>query len=277
MKLFSLSSFTLALFAMGASCFSAVVLQDDFSSYTAGDPLPWNSSSNATSGEAYTRTLVEADAANLFGKGVNNQYASFEVHSISQQTISYTATRIRTGTGFGRTGQIGFSFYQPSSADNSGYGFLLRIGGGTGYNSNGSTAFGLFFRDGNLYAATGNNLARGDLLGAYDQDQVNQLVIVYNQTTASHHYTGGGLQAQSMDLWLNGEKIASNLLHAGELAGDTDLTWLNFTNLGQVSSATLYLDDLVIDDVASIPEPKTVLMLLPALFAIRLLRRRSHR
>lgn len=256
----ALLSILVALCSLSAT-HAANVVFDDFNEYSLGElpvgPAPdiW---ATALQNE-FRSTTIEQDANAIFGHGTSNRFLNL---TATRGSGGQSLTSINN-TNFGTTAQISFQFYSPSNADRYANGWILRIGGGT---SNGSTAFALSVQNGGLYLYTGNSIDRAtDPFATYSLDTLNSLIIVLNNSTESIEYAGGSLLAQTMDVWLNNERVGHGLSSTGNVAAGTELQNVNFTSKADFRGV-LYVDDFAISNTIMIPESGS-LSLIGAAFA----------
>lgn len=252
---------------------AATVFNENFDSYTAGAQLPVGLSSGGfkwASAAAVNRTTafedVTTDTNNYFALGTSNQYLRLAILNGATTSDVKPAATINDVT-VGTIGQVSLNFYDPSNVDFTGRGFLLRVGTG---NSNGTTAFGLYFRNGALYYGTGSSVnLSASSIATYTLDTLYSLSIVYNNTNGSYTYGSQTLNSGTMDIWLNGVLAASGVASTGNVTLGTSLDNLNFT----VNGSTLMLDELLVDnitmsDTIAVPEPRGLALAMTAGMAV---------
>lgn len=264
--------FLIASLLMVGNQQAAIIYSDNFNSYTANQVLPTGASEkwSLASNTAPFSTVVLADGSNIFGAGTSNNYLSMGVATASGSP--YQAV-IQNSTSFGLTGQASFSFFQASGASTTGSGLLMRLGT---TNGNGSTAFALSIDDGKIYAATTAGVSPTLELSSFSFDTAYKLTVVFNNSNSAFSYDGGTVNARSMDIWLNNVLIGHNLAASGSLAANTNLTNLNFTTKGDSYTGTVGIDDLVIMNAATIPEPSSLALLGMGAVAFVLRRKSGH-
>lgn len=274
----------LLLVILSLSCprtlLASVLYSEDFEGYTVDACVPTGASAKWSTYFLATAQATD-NGTDLLGRvktgpafGVNSKYLML------QDTNATTGMSLAssTSTNFGTTGQLSMSFYSPSGMVNQGDGWLLRLG--TIYN-NSSTAFGLFIENGSIYAATTSNITQAaSALATYSLDTANTLSIVYNNSTSLLTYDGGTVASGKMDVWLNGSLVGNDLAGIGNLAIGTALANFNFTAKAAAGpipdfEGTLYVDNIEVNSIATIPEPRTAILAGMALIGLLLVHRRQ--
>ncbi|QYY35231.1 hypothetical protein [Ruficoccus sp. ZRK36] len=249
-----------AMLAAVSSLHATVLYEDDFDSYTVGDPVSDGGKWGTPQTAPYVTFTVADDSTHIFSPGAN-QYGVLEADNTSDNVVASITNS--NGT---TTGQIDLTFYDPSSATHSGSGWSMRIGTNAG---NSVTAFGVFIQDGDLILSTGTGVEpKGGTITTYAMDTVNTLSIVFNNDNGSLDYNGGNVASGKMDVWLNGVLVGNDLEGSGKktigyvdpetgVLGPTELKNINFTAKPQSEpfTSTLYIDELSLNDSISIPEP----------------------
>ncbi|QYY37271.1 hypothetical protein [Ruficoccus sp. ZRK36] len=261
----------IGMLAINASLLSAAtIFSDNFNEYTSGAVLPsgdgYDWDSVTADNQAYAYVNVETDSANVFGKGVTNQYLYLANLTGATTAIKPNASS-QTFTS-STTGQISFDFYDPDYEDFTQRGFLLRLGTA---NYNGGTIFAIYFHNGTLYYGTGSSVnMSAESFASYTLDMLYQLDIVFNNSTTSLDYGNGqSVNSGTMDIWLNGVLVAENVASTGNQATGVSVKNINFT----VGGSALQLDELYVDDIAitntvQVPEPAESAFLLAGLLAL---------
>ncbi len=275
-------------FAALTSSHATVLFSENFDSYTSGvsiataGPAKWSKSNNLT---GISADIVQTDTNDYFGAGSGNKMGQISQLSPSGNLAVLNST---TTTSFGLTGQVSFDYvvppYDTVSPTSEPYvtnnyasdGIVFRIGSASG---NGNSAFGLLFKEGSLYAVSGDGLGAPVLLASTSVSTMHSLSMVYNNQSTSFNYDGGSLAAQSMDVYLDGVLVGDDLTH-GALAADTAIASLGFIakGIGNSMVLTMYTDNFVVSDTVVIPEPDTLASLagLGALLTAVMLRRRKR-
>ncbi|QYY36048.1 PEP-CTERM sorting domain-containing protein [Ruficoccus sp. ZRK36] len=245
---------------------SAEVLYfENFESYTPGSTITTASaywSSDYTGNDIYFE--ARDDSSDLFGSS-GNQYGYLADTSVTNNQSFSEAITPFTGT---QTGQLDFSFYDPSGDLFNGQGFLVRIGSGNG---NKKTSFGLFVMDGELVWASGNGVwLNTSQTTTYAMDTANTVSVVFNNSNDPLTYGDQTVASHCMDVYLNGVLVGDDWGGAGEDPTGTAIANVNFTAKSQESSATdfagtIYLDDIRVDSSINIPEPSSSAMLFASL------------
>ncbi|QYY37243.1 PEP-CTERM sorting domain-containing protein [Ruficoccus sp. ZRK36] len=246
---------TVCLLATCALAQADVIFTDDFTEYTAGELIP-TGGDNLWSGTLPVGELTftaEDDTEHYFSAG-SNKYAVMSVATTVDNANVLVTTGIFDTT---YTGQMTFSFYDPSSATHDGTGWLLRLGASAG---NGSSAFGVYIKNGTLILAAGSSLnASGGTISTYTMDTAHELSIVFNNSNSSLTYAGGTVASGTMDIYLDGERIGDDLAGSGGAGVDSVISNFNFTakTWNSTFESTLYVDDFNVDTSISIPEPSS--------------------
>jgi hypothetical protein len=250
-----------ALLALPLGTQASELWSDNFESYTAGDSVPARSNGTENWRNAVATSFdVVTDSSNIFSSD-SNQYAEMTATGLTSapNVNSYADAT----TPASETGQLSFSFYDPSTATHAGFGWSLRIGSLNAGNSN--TAFGIFINDGSLVLSDGTGVNYGDVITTYTQDAVQQLDIVFNNSISSLDYGTGVVASGTMDVYLNGVLVGDDLAGSGGLAIGETIGNINFTAKTSEEtpfSGTLYLDDLSLNSSIAIPEPSSAALLL---------------
>ncbi|MGE9293305.1 MAG: hypothetical protein ACQKBW_06810 [Puniceicoccales bacterium] len=245
---------TLLLGSMSA-IHATVIFSEDFEEYTAGSEIAAGSGLNWLEVKPRgtgTNTMTfdaEEDTSHLFSTEYN-QYGLMFANAVTVNN----AVRSNVFSSGTLSGQMSFTFYDPSSATHSGDGWSLRISNASA--GNGATAFGIFIKNGGLYLSYSTDVAcSATPFASYDMDAANELVIVFNNQNTSMTYSGGTIVAGSMDIYLNGVLVGDDLGKAGGVPVGENIRSFNFTDKTSTAfSGTLYLDDIIVDDSISIPE-----------------------
>ncbi len=256
----------LTSFALPFKAGAAVIFQDNFNGYTVpGSSINLPASSGTTgwsaaTNNAVTTTKVFKDTGNIFGSGTANQYLQINRTGTSSNFSDNVVTQQKTGLTLGLTGQASFTFIVDSSLGTSTTtGVQMRLAATTSI-SNASSAYGLGFTSDGLYLAAGSSFSTYTLLSALTAGQVYNLSLVYNfDSTSTYTYSGGTVAAASMDVWLDTGSgyvlVGNDLLHQGGLATGTTLETFGFINRSAASLGIFSADNVLIDSVASVPEP----------------------
>ncbi|QYY36279.1 hypothetical protein [Ruficoccus sp. ZRK36] len=266
---------TLLLGSMSA-IHATVIFSENFDEYTAGEPVPWNTdySENWLQVVAYDFD-TETDSSHMFSAGPN-QYGSLSGSNLSSQMVARSTVFDGPGT---QTGQMSFAFYDPSSEPHSGNGFVFRISNQD--SGNAKAAFAIFIQNGELILAYGSDIIpSATSFASYNQNEANQLDIVFNNSDSPLTYSGGTIVAGAMDVYLNGELVGDDLGRAGSLGTGVNIRSFNITaKTSPAFTGTMYLDDIVVDDSISIPEisESSLYMGIIPLVLLALRRRRNKR
>ncbi|QYY35339.1 PEP-CTERM sorting domain-containing protein [Ruficoccus sp. ZRK36] len=235
--------------AIATTASAATFFSDDFEEYTAGAAIPLGSEEIWR--EAKVVGEVVFDAENDTGHYFSSESNKYAV--LSQ--VDGTGQGLASATGFSgtTTGQMNFSFYDPSSDTSD---WLMRISGNA-WGGNGNTLWGLFMQNGTLYVGSGQYVSPGAQIGTYQQDTAYTISIVFNNSDSTLNYDGGSVASQMMDVYLNGELIGDDLASTGNIGTGTTVQNINFASKVN-SPGTIYLDDISLDSNISIPEPSTM-------------------
>lgn len=227
-----------------ASLFAAVSLSgqttlfsDDFSSYTAGQPIstPWGSVFPNPS-ESDAKIEVELDGGNLFSQGTSNQI----LHVLDESATFRTRADIRDLSY--QVATLNLTFYEVSGVT----GTPWRISFGLNSSSSGNTAFMVTLNDGNP--------------GSYSLDAVHTAQIVVNTSNSSVAYEGTNVGSLNYDLWIDGILVTDEggLISGSAITAGTDLTAFRFTTDSGGLSQEIFVNNVTLYEGAVIPEPSTL-------------------
>jgi hypothetical protein len=230
---------------------ATLLISDNFDAYTPG-VLPtggsslWNKYNTVDDNDSrFTRIVV--DDGQLFGAGSSNQYLRLADTSNANGNAGYFVLN-NSAANIGTTGTVAFDFYSSSIPGSQGDGWLFTLGTNSG---NGNTAFGFFVGNGGVYSASGNGVTKDSgALATIQEGAACSLVVYFNNSTTSESYLPGyTLGAGKMDIWLNGNRIGSNLARAGSLADGSSLTHLVIAQKYSTTSTYDFVGELFIDNL----------------------------
>ncbi|MDR1280975.1 MAG: PEP-CTERM sorting domain-containing protein [Opitutaceae bacterium] len=265
-----------SLISLAASISQASVtveFSDDFGSYSTGD-LPkqdakWRDSNNSSGGTS----VVAVDIGNVFGSGTGNQYL------VLAQTGTASANIASQPITLSNTGMISFDFATPTAGQSSTLTFRI----GTG-NSNAMTAFSINLGTG---SAVGQRVTTSDgstiLYNGSTPGTSTHVTIFYNNNNDGSVFSynegafSGSVAANSMDVYVGNNLVGDNLVRSGSLEKGTALTAINFLGANGAKTLEVWLDNISVQSVSSIPEPSSFAIIggLGVLF-LYALRRRSR-
>ncbi|EIP99796.1 hypothetical protein OpiT1DRAFT_04327 [Opitutaceae bacterium TAV1] len=294
-----LGTLSLAAVFAAASARATVIFTDDFNSYTAGNLTGDTGSATETPGVKWRNpsatdddhtVTIASDTSNFFSHGGGNKYLSLVSAATGKSPVAQTNRPTTDGTASGSwtnagIGTLSFDFYQPTVANPTGSGWMVRLlNQATTYGGNSNAVFGLFLSNGTLYAAsTANVNPASTALASFALNRAHTLSVVFNTTSTARIYGNDSeytLAANSMDIWLDGSRVGTALGGAGGKAGAAAINKIDFTTKSTISS--LFVDNLVLDNTliapAPVPEPATVALATGAVaLAGALVARRRHR
>ncbi|WP_425395285.1 PEP-CTERM sorting domain-containing protein [Aeoliella sp.] len=270
--------FTLVVASVASvSAHGAVLFEDDFESYTAGDPLPitgpWTGFSDIDSGAI----TVREDTVPIFGAG--NQYLDYEDNNLDGSGGSVSDHPSVYGEFTGSSSEVftaSFDFYEPDLGPEGR--FKLRFGEGSGSISTSSEIiYEIQLENGDVRGSWGldndNNVNDGDgvedlvLTGMYSLDEVHHIDLITNLSDSPISYGGAQtLGAKGYDIWLDGVLIAQDVLFRR-----TSETEVNQVQIEGENNETqqMFVDNLVISDEVvlpeGVPEPSSIALVAAAI------------
>jgi len=221
-------------------------------------------------------TAKATDAGDLFGTG--NVYMDFREEPLGGGN-QYTGTGNIAGLGGGGVAQLSFLFYLPSSDPiNSGPGIAVYLyngtNTGTGNQRTANAHFHDYVEDGTDDPATAS-MTFFSTEGAYDvilqRDQLYEIALVANYalddeshtTTVSYASGAHEVIGEHFDVWLDGVLVAEDVpfrSYIDENHIDDADRFIVRGNSGADSNGTLYIDNIVLRDDITIPEPYSIVL-----------------
>ncbi len=190
----------------GPLAFTAIVLSDDFDSYTADAPVPtggnWSSISYNEGNDVYVHTRT--DTGNVFGEGTGNQYLGL------RDAGNSSALLLAQDAVDSELVRLSFDFAEP---DNGLTGSLRwKVGFDNVKTSDDEVVGGVKFDDGNLTPGGGYTYSPAS----------HHMDIYFNESAETIEYLDPGsntatLASGKMDVWLNGS------LEADDVQNDRDI------------------------------------------------------
>lgn len=189
-------------------------------------------------------TVVREDRARLFGK--SSFMKVLEISDQSNTNDTFFLVCPQRGD-VGEKGYILCTFAEPADASHQGRGFILRLSHSPG---NDNTAFALAIQNGRLITCAGKSVEPGnDVVADYRLDNAHELAIIFNNSESIAPYPGGQLEPQTMDIWLDGEKVAVGLPKCGGLETGKTIRSFDFTSKSSPDTTRDFVGTLLISSI----------------------------
>ncbi len=270
-----------AVLSAAATARATVLFTENFESYATGALATGTGSNFATSTNSGTSavTMVNTDGGNLFGGGTSNQYLQASALNGTVNEVVAAKTNIYSA----QTGQFSFDLVAPTASSvspvSSAYptanstSFKFRLGAAA---ANSYSAISLQFKSNGSTGELLTNDLGGTTFATLAFGSGYHVDIVFNNSLSSLSYAGGTVASGAFDLWVGGVLVGNDVAGNGgaNIPLGTSISSFYITSNSTASVQTLYMDNIVVDSVATvgaIPEPSSVAILVGAVSMVAVL------